>query len=130
MNLSRCIKYLVEEKFCHNPLKRIVSISKFLQKLKSSSSHGEHRARGKSHQSHSQSKGHSPGSSANMSSFTRKKTSGTILGFFSKRHQGVYTHHDSFVHLHFLTDLKTETGHVDAIKIAQSDGLQILFAEK
>ncbi len=38
-----------------------------------------------------------------------------ILGFFSLTHQTIFTHHDSFLHLHLITDDKTQMGHVDSL---------------
>ena len=37
----------------------------------------------------------------------------TMLGFFSTEHQGIFTHHDSYLHIHLLTEAKTEMGHLD-----------------
>ncbi len=38
-----------------------------------------------------------------------------IIGFFSKEHQGIFTHHDSFLHMHLITrDLK-KMGHLDNV---------------
>ncbi|MBX2991210.1 MAG: acetolactate decarboxylase [Bacteroidetes bacterium] len=36
-----------------------------------------------------------------------------IVGFFSREHRAVFTHHDSFIHMHLLTSDKTMMGHVD-----------------
>ena len=36
-----------------------------------------------------------------------------IVGFFSTGHQGVFTHHDSFVHMHLITKDETAMGHLD-----------------
>ena len=36
-----------------------------------------------------------------------------MLGFFSTMHQGIFTHHDSFIHLHLLSSDKKMSGHVD-----------------
>jgi acetolactate decarboxylase len=41
------------------------------------------------------------------------EASATIIGFFSTEHQGVYTHHDSFVHMHLITEDKQLMGHLD-----------------
>jgi len=38
--------------------------------------------------------------------------SSMIIGFFSTEHQGIFTHHDSYVHMHLLTDDHTGMGHV------------------
>jgi acetolactate decarboxylase len=37
----------------------------------------------------------------------------TILGFHATNAQGIYTHHDSHVHMHFLNAEGTNSGHVD-----------------
>lgn len=39
-----------------------------------------------------------------------------ILGFFSTQDQGVFTHHDSFLHLHLITADKQWMGHLDSIQ--------------
>jgi acetolactate decarboxylase len=36
-----------------------------------------------------------------------------IVGFFSKEHKGIFTHHDSNVHLHLITADKKKMGHLD-----------------
>ena len=41
----------------------------------------------------------------------------TLLGFFSKHHQGVFTHHGENTHFHFVDQEKRLTGHVDAVGI-------------
>lgn len=41
----------------------------------------------------------------------------TIVGFFSTEHHGVFTHHDSNIHLHLITDDNTKMGHVDTVEI-------------
>ena len=38
-----------------------------------------------------------------------------IVGFFSTAHQGIFTHHDSYLHLHLLTADAQSMGHVDAL---------------
>lgn len=43
-------------------------------------------------------------------------TKGELIGFYSEHHQGIYTHHDSFVHIHFLSKDKLFMGHLDAIE--------------
>lgn len=45
----------------------------------------------------------------------------TIVGFFSTEHQGVFTHHDTFLHLHLLTQDKTMMGHVDELMIERME---------
>lgn len=36
-----------------------------------------------------------------------------IIGFFSRNDQGVFTHHDSFLHMHLITQDEDEMGHLD-----------------
>jgi acetolactate decarboxylase len=38
-----------------------------------------------------------------------------ILGFFSRKHQAVFTHHDTFMHLHLITKDREMMGHLDEI---------------
>lgn len=40
-----------------------------------------------------------------------------IIGFFSKKHQGVFTHHDSYFHMHLITKDESKMGHLDEIEI-------------
>lgn len=44
---------------------------------------------------------------------TNKKVQ--LIGFFSKNHQGIFTHHDTYMHLHLVTDEQDFMGHLDAI---------------
>jgi len=39
-----------------------------------------------------------------------------IVGFFSTQHQGVFTHHDSYLHLHLITQDLQQMGHLDKVK--------------
>lgn len=41
-----------------------------------------------------------------------------IIGFFSTQHQGVFTHHDSFLHMHLITADESKMGHLDQLEIA------------
>lgn len=43
-----------------------------------------------------------------------------ILGFFSKNHQGIFTHHGSFLHLHFIDQEAENMGHVDGLKFSSA----------
>lgn len=40
-----------------------------------------------------------------------------LLGFFSKHHQGVFTHHDSYGHVHLITHERDQLGHLDAVEM-------------
>lgn len=47
--------------------------------------------------------------------YALQSVSGTIVGFFSTTHQRIFTHHDTYTHLHFIDDLKTHMGHIDEL---------------
>ncbi|MBK6266184.1 acetolactate decarboxylase [Marivirga sp. S37H4] len=38
-----------------------------------------------------------------------------IVGFFSTEHKGVFTHHDSFLHMHLITTNRSQMGHLDEV---------------
>lgn len=40
-----------------------------------------------------------------------------IVGFFSTQHKGVFTHHDSYIHMHLITKDESKMGHVDELEI-------------
>ena len=42
-----------------------------------------------------------------------------IIGFFSTEHKGVFTHHDSFLHMHFITKDESKMGHLDELEIGK-----------
>lgn len=42
----------------------------------------------------------------------------TIIGFFSTEHKGIFTHHDSNIHLHLITKDESKMGHLDELEIA------------
>jgi acetolactate decarboxylase len=49
----------------------------------------------------------------NQKSFDVKNEKAELLGFFSTEHKGIFTHHDSFVHVHLLTADSKKMGHAD-----------------
>ena len=40
-----------------------------------------------------------------------------IVGFFSTEHQTVFTHHDTYLHMHLITQDTTRMGHLDAVDL-------------
>lgn len=40
-----------------------------------------------------------------------------MIGFFSQEHQGIFTHHDTFLHMHLITDDKKAMGHLDDLEL-------------
>lgn len=49
--------------------------------------------------------------------FTLQNEEVEILGFFSTEHQGIFTHHDSYLHMHLITADRKAMGHLDDLKI-------------
>ena len=45
--------------------------------------------------------------------YQRNDVKGDIIGFFSTEHQTVFTHHDTYIHIHFINSERTEMGHID-----------------
>lgn len=52
-----------------------------------------------------------------------------IVGFFSTAHHGVFTHHDSNVHLHLITRDRQQMGHLDAVTLRPS-AMQLYLPEQ
>uniref|UniRef100_UPI004047731C acetolactate decarboxylase n=1 Tax=Roseivirga sp. TaxID=1964215 RepID=UPI004047731C len=44
---------------------------------------------------------------------------GRMLGFYSENHEGIFTHHGSYLHVHFVNDSITRMGHVDELSITE-----------
>ncbi len=41
-----------------------------------------------------------------------------LIGFFSTEHQGIFTHHDSFLHIHLITKDESKMGHLDELEVS------------
>lgn len=61
--------------------------------------------------------------------FTFNDISGSMLGFYSQKHQGVFTSSNSFLHVHFLSDDLTFMGHLDKIN-TQTQNLKLHLPRK
>ena len=48
-----------------------------------------------------------------LTQYDLKNISGSLIGFFSRNHKAVFTHHDSFFHAHFISDDRKVLGHID-----------------
>ena len=44
-----------------------------------------------------------------------KNVSGELLGFYSEQHEGIFTHHGSYLHTHWLSEDKKLVAHVDGL---------------
>lgn len=51
----------------------------------------------------------------------------SVLGFYSNQHEGIFTHHGSYLHMHFINEEESVMGHVDALK---NDGSLSLWLPK
>ncbi|MBC7921791.1 MAG: alpha-acetolactate decarboxylase, partial [Ferruginibacter sp.] len=49
----------------------------------------------------------------------------TLLGFYSEQAQGIFTHHDSHLHVHLTTDDNQRSGHVEAVEL--KPGMRLLL---
>jgi formylmethanofuran dehydrogenase subunit E len=65
----------------------------------------------------------------NSQNFTIPSVNGELLGFYSEKHQGVFTGSKSFVHVHFLKDDQTFMGHVDKI-ISENNSLKLYLPKR
>ena len=52
-----------------------------------------------------------------QTNYKLKDEEATIIGFFSTEHKGVFTHHDSNIHLHLITKDESKMGHLDELEI-------------
>jgi len=62
----------------------------------------------------------------NQVKFDHQNSAGELIGFYSKEGQRIYTHHDSFMHVHFLSEEKDYAAHLDQFDSAL-DGLTLLI---
>ncbi len=53
-----------------------------------------------------------------------KNEEAVLLGFFSTEHQAIFTHHDTFMHLHLLSQDRQKMGHLDALQF-EAGGLRL-----
>ncbi len=47
--------------------------------------------------------------------FSFDNSTGSLLGFYSEKHQGIFTSSKSYIHVHYLSDDQTFMGHLDKI---------------
>ena len=50
-------------------------------------------------------------------SYELKNQEAEIVGFFSTEHKGIFTHHDSYLHMHLITKDESKMGHLDELEI-------------
>lgn len=57
-----------------------------------------------------------------------KNEQSEIVGFFSTEHKAIFTHHDTFLHMHLITSDKQKMGHLD--KVLLKKGTMKLYLPK
>lgn len=68
------------------------------------------------------------GHAAHLESAVRGRIEGgtpMLVGFYSTQHQGVFTHHDTSVHIHFVDRERRLSGHVDDVVVAAGAVLKL-----
>ena len=53
-----------------------------------------------------------------------------MLGFYSQHHQTIFTHHDSFLHIHYRMANKYQAGHLDMVSFIESEPIKLLLPRK
>lgn len=48
-----------------------------------------------------------------------------IIGFFSTEHKAIFTHHDTFLHMHLITADKSKMGHLDELRLKKGTRLYL-----
>lgn len=52
-----------------------------------------------------------------MTNYSLRNQDVEIVGFFSTEHKAVFTHHDTFLHMHLITKDKKQMGHLDDLHL-------------
>ncbi|NEM96248.1 alpha-acetolactate decarboxylase [Pontibacter sp. BT327] len=52
-----------------------------------------------------------------MTNYSLENQEVEIVGFFSTEHKAVFTHHDTFLHMHLITKDKKQMGHLDNLHL-------------
>ena len=50
-----------------------------------------------------------------------------MLGFYSQHHQTIFTHHDSFLHIHYRMANKYQAGHLDIVSFDETEPVKLLL---
>lgn len=59
--------------------------------------------------------------------YVRNDVKGDIIGFFSTEHQTVFTHHDTYIHIHFINSERTEMGHIDDLSFDGKSKIKVFL---
>ncbi len=58
-----------------------------------------------------------------------KNEQSEIIGFFSTEHKAIFTHHDTYLHMHLMTTDRQKMGHLDAVLLKKGTMKLYLPAE-
>jgi acetolactate decarboxylase len=59
-----------------------------------------------------------------------EKQRSQFVGFYSHHHQRVFTHHDSFIHIHYRLYTKYHAGHLDEVAFDAGEPVRLLLPGK
>ncbi len=59
--------------------------------------------------------------------FTQQNQGGTLLGFFSRHDQGVFTQKDTLIHVHYVSDSGLHAGHVEDLQLNGGPEVKLLL---
>jgi acetolactate decarboxylase len=59
-----------------------------------------------------------------------KNQNAQMVGFYSQHHQTIFTHHDSFLHIHYRMANKYQAGHLDMVAFDQTEPVKLLLPHK
>ncbi len=63
-----------------------------------------------------------------LTNYTLEDKEIEILGFFSRKHQAVFTHHNTYMHLHLITEDEKQMGHLDQVEF-DANNLKLYLPE-
>lgn len=55
----------------------------------------------------------------------RAQATGVLVGFYSTRHHGIFTHHDSDAHVHVVLPEENASGHLDGVTVGRGARLRL-----
>ncbi|MFM1877731.1 MAG: hypothetical protein RLZZ241_597 [Bacteroidota bacterium] len=64
-----------------------------------------------------------------LQNFNFSEITGTVVGFFSRNHKAVFTHHDTYMHCHFISEDRKIMGHLDGM-LNESGMVQLKIPKK
>jgi acetolactate decarboxylase len=47
--------------------------------------------------------------------FTAQQEKSVVLGYYSQNHRGIFTHHDTYLHAHWMNEDRTQMGHLESL---------------